>query len=217
MISEKQSYVRFKDGSFESAIVTLPFSNENTSFGINTTFEYLKAAGYFKFVDKKPEFNKYLQKIESFKIVQIDADSATVQYTYVDLTSEEQKSLFGAEVTLDFLKNVKIDQYVQNVNSATLKRHERYPACEKVTFYLKAQEAFKAVNDSKLALSETPYLAMLTDKDIKKRNALAKSIVDNLAEHAALESQIIAKRSELEAASTIPELEAININVKSLG
>ena len=205
-----QRYCRFKDGKFLKYTVALPFSDEQNSFNEFADFSVLKEKGYYKFKDAKPTYDPYTQKEASVEIIKLNDDECTLKYTYAKLSEAEQIAKFGQVVDLNFLKEVKIKVLNEAMDAVYKAYLAKYPEIEQQSFTQKAQEAFKVVADSEVALSDTPYLANLVNNDKAKRDELAINVNAKVVYITALEAFGVTKRDEIKAATSIANLNKIS-------
>ena len=67
---------------------TLPFSTENTSFGVGTDAETLKEFGYLPIVGTEPEYDRATHRVANVTYA-IGTDEVMKMYEVVELTAEE--------------------------------------------------------------------------------------------------------------------------------
>lgn len=67
---------------------TLPFSTENTSFGVGTDAETLKSYGYLPIVGSEPEYDRLTHRIGNVSYA-VGTDEVVKTYEVVELTVEE--------------------------------------------------------------------------------------------------------------------------------
>lgn len=204
-------YVRFKDGEFLKYSVALPFSDENHSFSEKADFSSLKEAGYYKFLETQPQYDIYTHRIDKINIVRLDDNTATTNYTYKKLTSEEQMEIYGVKIDLDFYKNLKIQELNSSVDKEYKNYMMKYGEMEKNSFETKQNEANKVLKDEFISLDLTPYLSILANNDINLRNELANKILDKTLYLAKIESFVLNTRKAIQNSTTKKELDLISV------
>lgn len=121
---------------------TLPFSTENTSFGVGTDAETLKEFGYLPIVGSEPEYDRSTHKVESVSYVVGEAEVSKV-YVIVPKTQEQINEEHNAPI-LAQLKEIKLDLQVPNMMLAVGTDAEKLEAAQTLRDYYTQIKALEA-------------------------------------------------------------------------
>ena len=80
-----QRFVKRTNGVFERYSVAIPFADNQRVYGNDTTWDELKAAGYYKLIEIQPQYNKVTHRIKSTHIDKVDDDYAKLRFEYEEL------------------------------------------------------------------------------------------------------------------------------------
>lgn len=214
---QTQYYVRKQENGAktEPQVFSLPFVYEDTSYGVNISFDELKAAGFVKYVPTNLEVPA-LKMLDYVEYKELNDDEATFSVKIRDLNEAEFENYFGTKPSLEAVKSTYIKAFNEVANKAYSEYLSNYPDLEQSTFSQKANEAFKVMENEDTPLSDTPFLANLAGKNLQARNALAKAVNEKVAYITGLESFCVLKRDEIKAASNLDELRNIVIDLSDL-
>lgn len=196
-------------------VFTLPFSHNNTSYGLNIDESELFKAGFVRYIASDLRVPP-LKMLDYVKFKDLGDNQATFEPVLREMNEAEQKVFFGSELDLDGWKNAYIKAFNEVANKAYSEYLANYPELEQSTFSQKANEAFKVMENENTPLSDTPFLANLAGKNLQARNALAKAVNEKVVYITGLESFCVLKRDEIKAAQSLEALRNIVIDLSDL-
>lgn len=204
-----------KGAHVEPKVFSLPFSYNNTSFGVNVSFDELKQAGFVKYV-KADMSVPPLKILDHIEFEEINENEGTFKAIIRDMNAEEEKNFFGSEPDLNTWKTVYIKVFNEVANKAYKEYLSNYPELEQSTFSQKANEAFRVMANQDLELTDTPFLSSLVKNDKEKRNQLARDVQNKVLYITTLESFCVEKRDAIKACNSIEEIKNITLDLSDL-